>query len=90
MKAVLLDLKSHCPNAQDTHFCVQYDNTTAVTYINAMGGVKSETCNDMALLIWEWCIVRQIWLSARHVPGSQNIQADTASRAFKDSIEWSL
>ena len=53
-----------------------------------MGGVKSETCNDMALQIWEWCIARQIWLSARHIPGSQNIQADRASRAFKDSIEW--
>ena len=87
MKAVLLGLKSNCPNAQDTHFCVQSDNTTAVTYVNAIGGVKSETCNDMTLLIWEWCIAPQIWLSARHIPGSQNIQADTASRAFKDSIE---
>ena len=83
-------LKSLCPNAHDTHICVQSDNTTTVTYINAMGGVKSETCIDMALQIWEWCIARQIWLSARHIPGSQNIQADRASRAFKDSIEWSL
>ena len=90
MKAVLLGLKSLCPNAHDTHICVQSDNTTTVTYINAMGGIKTETCNDMALQIWEWCIARQIWLSARHIPGSQNIQADRASRAFKDSIEWSL
>ena len=90
MKAVLLGLKSLCPNAHDTHICVQSDNTIAVTYINAMGGVKSETCNDMVLQIWEWCIAQQIWLSAWHIPGSQNIQADTASRAFKDSVEWSL
>ncbi|XP_068738744.1 uncharacterized protein [Montipora capricornis] len=87
IKAVLLGLKSLCPNAHNTHICVQSDNTTTGTYINAMGGVKSETCNDMALQIWEWCIVRQSWLSARHIPGSQNIQADRASRAFKDSIE---
>ena len=42
MKAVLLGLKSLCPNAHDTHeghICVQSDNTTAVTYISAMGGV---------------------------------------------------
>ena len=71
MKALLLGLKSLCPNAHDTHICVQSDNTTAVTYICAMGGVKSETCNDMALQIWEWCIARQIWLSARHIPGSK-------------------
>ena len=90
MKAILLGLKSLCPNAHDTLICVQSDNTTTVTYIITMGGVKSETCNDMALQIWEWCIARQIWLRARHIPGSQNIQADTASRAFKDSVEWSL
>ena len=92
MKAILLGLKSLCPNAHDTHICVQSDNTTAVTYINTMGGVKSETCNGMALQIWEWSIARQISLSARHIPGSENIQADTCrtSRAFKDSVEWSL
>ncbi|XP_015753301.1 PREDICTED: uncharacterized protein LOC107333058 [Acropora digitifera] len=93
MKAILLGSKSFCPNAHDIHICVQSDNSTAVTYINTMGGVKSETCNGMALQIWEWCIARQILLSARHIPGSQNIQADdtcTASRAFKDSVEWSL
>ena len=46
----------------------------------------------MALQIWEWSIARQISLSARHIPGSENIQADTCriSRAFKDSVEWSL
>ena len=90
MKAILLGLQSLCNNAHDTHICVQSDNTTAVSYINAMGGVKSENCHDMALQIWEWCISKQIWLSARHIPGSHNIQADTASRKFKDSVEWSL
>ena len=63
MKAILLGLQSLCNNAHNTHICVQSDNTTAVSYINAMGGVKSENCHDMALQIWEWCITKQIWSS---------------------------
>ena len=55
-----------------------------------MGGVKSEECNDMAFLIWSWCLTKGVWLSARHIPGAQNIEADQASRQFKESVEWSL
>ena len=51
MKAVLLGLQSLCPTALNTHICIQSDNTTAVAYLNAMGGVKSEACNDMAFQI---------------------------------------
>ena len=74
MKAILLCLQSLCSDVHDIHICIQSDNTTAVSYINSMGGVKSENCNDMAFQIWEWCISKQIWLSARHIPGSQNVQ----------------
>ena len=90
MKAVLLGLKSLCKDCHDIHICVQSDNTTAVAYINSMGGVKSEVCNDMALQIWGWCLTKCVWLSALHVPGAQNTQADQASRRFNDSVEWSL
>ena len=31
-----------------------------------------------------------MWLSARHIPGAQNTEADQASRQFKESVEWSL
>ena len=65
------------------------DNTTAVTYINSMGGVKSEVCNDIACQIWGLCLKKCVWLSARHDSGAQNTQADQASRHFKESVEWS-
>ena len=89
-KAVLLGLKSLCRDCHDVHICVQSDNITAVAYINSMGGVKSEECNDMALQIWSWCLTKGVWLSARHIPGAQNTEADQASRQFKESVEWSL
>ena len=69
---------------------MQSDNTTAVAYINSRGGVKSEECNDMALQIWSWCLTKGVWLSARHIPGAQNTEANQAPRQFKESVECSL
>ena len=69
---------------------VQSDNTTTVTYLNAMGRIKAIPCNEIATMIWDWCLKYNIWLSATHIPGSKNIQADKESRVLKESTEWSL
>ena len=90
MKAVLLGLKSLCNNTTGKYIRVQSDNTTTVSYINEMGGIKSVLCNDMAQTIWAWCIDSNIWLSACHIPGSQNTDADKQSRVLNVSTEWSL
>ena len=76
LKAVLLGLRSLCYTFTEKHILVQSDNTTAVAYIKAMGGIKSMSCDNMATAIWEWCISRNIWLRATHIPGSENTQAD--------------
>ena len=44
----------------------------------------------MATMIWDWCLNHSIWLSATHIPRSENIQADEESRVLKESTEWSL
>lgn len=66
------------------------DNTTAVSYINSMGGIKSIECNRIARKIWIWCIEHQIWLIATHIPGKLNTKADYQSRNFNDQIKWQL
>ena len=90
LKAVLLGLKSLCGAFSKKHVLIQSDNTTTVVYINAMGSIKSLPCNEMATMIWDWCLNHNIWLSATHIPGSKNIQADKESRVLKESTEWSL
>ena len=55
-----------------------------------MGGIKSAVCNDMAQKIWLWCMEGEIWLSVCHIPESTNVEADTESRQFNSSTEWSL
>jgi hypothetical protein len=55
-----------------------------------MGGIKSKECDNLAKQIWEWCLAQDVWLSACHIPGSQNVEADAESRVFNLSTEWSL
>ena len=66
------------------------DNTTAIAYINNMGGTKSLSCDIIATDIWQFCIKIGSWISAAHIPGIQNIVADKKSREFNDCTEWQL
>ena len=90
MKAAFFALQTFCLDLRDQHVRVMIDNTTAVTYINNMGGSHSAICNSIAREIWSWCIDRNLWLSAAHLPGTSNVAADKASRVFCDQTEWKL
>jgi len=88
--AVFLTIKALCGNCANLHIRVQCDNTTAVCYINNMGGSKSPDCNSVARQIWDYCVERHIWISASHLPGCENTEADRESRHFNDRTEWQL
>jgi len=88
--AIFYGLKSFSSHISGSHVRVQSDNTTAVTYINNLGGVKSVGCHEIAKKIWLWALQNRVILSAEHLPGSVNVLADKASRVFDDNTEWSL
>ena len=90
MLAIQCGLLSLCRVHHDCHIRILSDNVTAVTYINAMGGSKSEGCDILATEIWDWAITRQVWLSAVHTPGAENTEADSLSRNLNPNLEWSL
>ena len=46
---------------------VQMDNSTAVAYMNHMGGAQSQMCNQLARDIWDWCIGNK-YLGHCHFP----------------------
>lgn len=85
-----LGLKAYCSNMRNTHVLIRLDNMTATAYLNNMGGIRSNSCNEIASQIWEWCKDRNIWLTAAHLPGTLNVEADRMSRKFNDNIEWML
>ena len=84
LKAALLGLQALYDNLRNCHILLQLDNMTAVSYIKNMGGTHSLLCNKLAKEIWN------IWLSATHIPGVTNVEADKASRKFNDRTEWQL
>jgi hypothetical protein len=89
LKAAFLTLQSFFGASKDKHIAIQLDSMVAVSYINKMGGRKKEL-NNLCKNMWGWCISRYIWISATHVPGVQNVQADRLSRKLNDDLEWML
>ena len=54
------------------------------------GGGMSLECNSLTQEIWNWAIVRNVWLSAAHIPGSSNVDAHQLSRDLELDLEWML
>ena len=52
LKAAYLGLQSSYKNLSHTHLRTFLDNTSAVSYINNMGGTHSLECNQIARTIW--------------------------------------
>ena len=71
---------------------IQSGGSCSVNYylsIN-MGGVRSLLLDSLSRSIWEWCKLRDVFISAQHIPGKVNTQADTLSREISTNLEWSL
>ena len=90
LAAIFQGLKTLCSNLHDTHLRIFTDSSVAVTYVNKMGGIKSHLCDRITKSIWLWCIQKNIWPSAAHVPGIANEHADYLSRSEHETTEWSL
>ena len=60
---------------EKVHIQILTDNTTTCSYINKFGG-KKQNLNHLAREIWIWCISKEIHISAAHIPGAVNEEAD--------------
>ena len=89
LKAILFGLQSLCNDVSDTHVRIRSDNMTAVACINKCGSVK-EALLDVSIAIFEWAEARGIYLSAAHIKGIHNTEADLLSRTGNIDTEWSL
>lgn len=87
--ACWLSLQAFAAHTRDTHILVRMDNSCAISYVNKLGGT-SKKLDDLSGLIWNWCRSRNIWLSAKHIPGVDNVVADFNSRVFNDTSEWTV
>ena len=89
LKAGLFGLQSLLPSTC-RHVRMMMDSTTAVACVNEMGTSHSKHCNMITKQIWDFCIEKGVWLSAAHVPGRENVDADLESRKINYDTEWKL
>ena len=55
-----------------------------------MGGLESNSCNNLTKEIWTYCTDQKIWLSAVHISRKDNNTADYMFRLLNENTEWRL
>lgn len=88
--AAFFGLRCFASELSDCQILLRIDNTTAVTYINRMGGTHSVRLNDITQKIWQWCSVRNLWVFASYIASADNSVADFESRRGADSGDISV
>ena len=89
LKAVLFGLQALCSDLNNTHICIRSDNTTTVACIERSSSTKLQLL-EITAEIYNWAAKRQISLSAIHIPGVDNVDADRASRSSNVDTEWMI
>lgn len=87
IKKALLQLS---PNDSNINILLRVDNTTAIAYINKMGGVQYLNLLKLSRSIWRWAESRQIFLFASYIKSKDNTVADSLSRIQNLDTEWAL
>lgn len=87
--AAFIALKIFAKNYSNCQILLRIDNTTAVSYINRMGGVQFPHLTEITRSIWEWCESKKIFIFASYVRSGDNT-ADGESRRNHPDIEWEL
>ena len=88
LKEIFIGVQTYCKGKSCKHVRVinAWQHNTA--YVNNEGKIKSEFCNEIAKELWVFCTSQNMWVSAAHIPGTQNPEADNFSRNFHGAIEW--
>ena len=87
LKAAFLVLQAFTMDRDSCVIDLFSDNTTTVVCINKMGSAEVQ-CNAITRNLRLWCISRNIWVKALHLPSSDNIAADKQSRTTGLETEW--
>lgn len=88
--AAFLGLKTFAKDFYDCQILLRIDNTTAISYINRMGGVQFPHLTNITQQLWQWCETRNIMVHADYIRSADNIIADAESRKSHPDIEWEI
>ena len=88
--AATLAIQTFAKRQDNVLIHLKVDSTSALTYINKMGGTVSPDLNWLTKELWSWCLTKNVALRASHLPGILNEKADEESRIMKDLFGWML
>lgn len=73
-------MKVFAKNFCDCQILLRIDNTTAISYVNRMGGLRFPHLNSLSKSLWQFCEERNIFVFASYVSSQDNKIADAESR----------
>ena len=85
-----LAVKCFVKDKRNIRIHLRMDNTTALNYINKLGGTVSPELNRLTKDLQKWCLEREITLQSTHLARALNVTADEESRVMKDKTDWIL
>lgn len=88
--AAFFGLKIFAKTYHDCQIILRIDNTTAISYINRMGGVQFPHLTNVTRELWQWCEKRNLFVFASYISSVENDVADAESRRVHPDIEWEL
>lgn len=83
-------LKCFAKDRKDCNILLRIDNTTAIAYINKMGGIQNPVLSKLAREIWKWCESSNIYIFASYISSQDNFEADFESRRLEPETEYTL
>lgn len=90
LTAAFFGLKIFAANLSNCEILLRIDNTTAISYINRLGGIQFPHLNSVSRNIWQWCEVRGLYIFASYISSKENTVADAESRRVHSDVEWEL
>lgn len=90
LMAAFFGIKIFAKDLQNCQLLLRIDNTTAISYVNRMGGVRFPHLNKITKALWQWCENRNIFVFASYISSEDNELADAESRRSHPDNEWVL
>lgn len=89
MLAGAFAVQTFAKNQRNVHIRLKMDNTSAIAYINHMGGTRSSTLSDKARDLWQWCLQRGITHSTRGASATAAANKGIPFQVIMKTADWS-
>ena len=80
-------LRAFAAGLSSTSILLRIDNTTAVAYVNKMGGIPSPVLKGISRDIWQFCEARSLFIFASYIPSAQNVPTDQPRHQFTWDVQ---